>query len=296
MDELEEDTNVDMDFVVNFATMDENVNMEDADAEDNKESSEEEGEQSSNSILQQSIMMILLDDPRCYYQASPLFVPPLFRVPPSVASDIIPPNELTMPPAHQDSGTFIPPSTQISSGSSEIIFIRSIPARRPTLPSLPSVISQIKSFPTEDVHIQHSPSTAPPTYFPEPPRIRSSPDTEIGEINQSLPSLTHAPSISSEEPPASQHTEEPTTNQVPSETGIGAEIWEHPISPPLHLPSNLQISRGTPGQLRALSICSQRALNSTRYVHTVIWDNSNVPSQFLSSRLCFHYCSDGHMI
>ncbi|THU88866.1 hypothetical protein K435DRAFT_865855 [Dendrothele bispora CBS 962.96] len=292
MDELEEDTNVDMDFVVNFAAMDENVNMEDA---DNEESLEEEGEQSSNSILQQSTMMILPDDPRRWYQAPPLFVPPLFRVPPSVASDIIPPNELTMPPAHQDSGTFIPPSTQASSGSSEIIF-RPISPRRPTLPTLSDVIQQIQSSPTENVHIQHSSETAPPTYFPEPPRVHSSPDTEIGEINQSLPSLTHAPSISSEEPPASQHTEEPTTNQVPSETGIGEEIWERPISPPLHLPSNLQISRGTLDQLRALSIRSQRALNSTRYAHTVIWDNSNVPSQFLSSRLHFHYCSYGHMI
>ncbi|THU76685.1 hypothetical protein K435DRAFT_878853 [Dendrothele bispora CBS 962.96] len=290
MDELEEDTDVDMDFVVNFASMDENVNMEDA---DNEESSEEEGEQSSNSIPQQSTMIILPNDPRRHYQAYPLPVPPPFRVPPSVASDIIPPSELTMPPPHRDSGTFIPPSTQPSSESSGIIFIRNVP---PTLPSLPNVIQQIQSSPTEDIHIQHSSDTAPPTYFPEPPQVRSSPDTEIGEINQSLPSLTHAPSISSEEPPASQHTEEPTTNQVPSETGVGEEIWERPISPPLHLPSNLQISRGTPDQLRALSIRSQRALNSTRYAHTVIWDNSNVPSQFLSSRLRFHYCSYGHMI
>ncbi|THU95261.1 hypothetical protein K435DRAFT_859722 [Dendrothele bispora CBS 962.96] len=33
-----------------------------------------------------------------------------------------------------------------------------------------------------------------------------------------------------------------------------------------------------------------------RYAHTVIWDNLNVPSQFLSSQLRFHYCSYGHMI
>ncbi|THU86346.1 hypothetical protein K435DRAFT_868390 [Dendrothele bispora CBS 962.96] len=214
MDELEEDTDVDMDFVVNFATMDENVNMEDA---DNEESLEEEGEQSSNSIPQQSTMIILPNDPRRHYQAYPLPVPPPFRVPPSVASDIIPPSELTMPPPHRDSGTFIPPSTQAeSSGSSEIIF-QPIPVRRPTLPSLPNVIQQISSSPTDDIHIQHSSDIAPPTYFPEAPRVRSSPDTEIGEINQDLPSLTHAPSTSSEEPPASQHTGALTTNQVPSE-------------------------------------------------------------------------------
>ncbi|THU91302.1 hypothetical protein K435DRAFT_863558 [Dendrothele bispora CBS 962.96] len=280
MEGLEEDTNVDMEFVVNLATMDENVNMEDADAEDNEESSEEEGEQSSNSILQQSTMMILPDDPRRHFQANPQFVPPLFRVPPSVASDIISPSELTMPPAHRDSGTFIPPSTQIS----------------PTLPSLPNVIQQIQSSPTENVHIQHSSDTAPPTYFPEPPPVRSSPDTEIGEINQSLPSLTHDPSTSSEEPPASQHTEEPTTNQVPSEIGIGEEIWERPVSPSFHPTSNDQIPRGTAEQLQTLSLCSQQALTTTRYQHTVIWDSVNVPSQFLSSRLRFHYCSYGHIV
>ncbi|THU78962.1 hypothetical protein K435DRAFT_811113 [Dendrothele bispora CBS 962.96] len=296
MDELEEDTDVDMEFVVNFAAMDENINMEDADAEDNEESSEEEGEQSSNSILQQSTMMILPDDPRRHYQAPPLFVPPLFRVPPSVASDIIPPSELTMPPAHRDSGTFIPPSTQAeSSGSSEIIF-RPIPVQRPTLPSLPNVIQQIQSSPTEDIHIQHSPDTAPPTYFPEPPRIRSSPDTEIGEINQDLPSLTHAPSTSSEEPPASQHTGALTTNQVPSEIGIGEEIWERPVSPSFHPTSNDQIPRGTVEQLQTLSLRSQQALTTTRYAHTVIWDNVNVLPQFLSSRLRFHYCSFGHIV
>ncbi|THU78961.1 hypothetical protein K435DRAFT_876051 [Dendrothele bispora CBS 962.96] len=214
--------------VTNMAIMDELE--EDTDDADNEESSEEEGEQSSNSILQQSTMMILPDDPRRHYQAPPLFVPPLFRVPPSVASDIIPPSELTMPPAHRDSGTFIPPSTQAeSSGSSEIIF-RPIP----------------------------------------PPRIRSSPDTEIGEINQDLPSLTHAPSTSSEEPPASQHTGALTTNQVPSEIGIGEEIWERPVSPSFHPTSNDQIP--------------------------LIWDNVNVLPQFLSSRLRFHYCSFGHIV
>ncbi|THU97584.1 hypothetical protein K435DRAFT_796380 [Dendrothele bispora CBS 962.96] len=293
MDELEEDTDVDMEFVVNFAAMDENVNMEDA---DNEESSEEEGEQSSNSILQQSTMMILPDDPRRHYQAPPLFVSPLFRVPPSVASDIIPPSELTMPPAHRDSGTFIPPSTQAeSSGSSEIIF-QPIPTRRPTLPTLTNVIQQISSSPTDDIHIQHSPDTAPPTYFPEPPRVRSSPDTEIGEINQDLPSLTHAPSTSSEEPPASQHTGALTTNQVPSEIGIGEEIWERPVSPSFHPTSNDQIPRGTAEQLQTLSLRSQQALTTTRYTHTVIWDNVNVLPQFLSSRLRFHYCSFGHIV
>ncbi|THU87938.1 hypothetical protein K435DRAFT_866778 [Dendrothele bispora CBS 962.96] len=296
MDELEEDTDVDMDFVVNFANMEENVNMEDADTEDNEESSEEEGEQSSNFRLQQSTMIILPNDPCRHYQANPQFVPPLFRVPPSVASDIIPSSELTMPPAHQDSGTFIPPSTQASSGSSDIIFVRNVPARRPTLPTLSNVIQQILSSPMEDVHIQHSPDIAPPTYFPEPPRVCSSPDTEIGEINQDLPSLTHAPSTSSEEPPASQHTETPTINQVPSEIGIGKEIWERPVSPSFHPTSNDQILRGTVEQLQTLSLRSQQALTTTRYAHTVIWNNVNVPSQFLSSRLRFHYCSFGHIV